>query len=324
MQTAKTFEVTLFRVGDRIPVPGWPPVDRAFLDSLVRNFRGNVYGQDLPLNRDHSDETGDLLGWITDLRRTNGALRALVQPVSEEAREMALSGRARYVSPELLRDCNGHGPTLVGAAFVVRPAIKGQQEDTIVMSRPLKFQETDPAVPTSAPLAGEVAPPEGEESPDASEELARRLLELTGQIADLRAENDSLRARFEEQQKELEAARAQLREAQEALRAATTQNADLQERKESLSSQLDSLRNELSQRLTQYVLLSDKWARITTALGEKGIRQALEGRRSPELAEDEPVRLYERWQELRDTGRIQEARQFFRQHKEALLSVSRH
>jgi len=103
-------------------------IDSDMLDSMIRNFDAQVYGQEIPVNLAHV-QTGGAAGFVRKLQREGGKLRGLID-WTDLGRDAVIRQGYRYFSAEIHEAYedpeNGtkHGPTLLGAALTIRPRVK--------------------------------------------------------------------------------------------------------------------------------------------------------------------------------------------------------
>ena len=106
-------------------------ITTATLESLKKNFEGNVRGQDISIDYTHDNDSGEKPAgaWIKSLEIEGDNLFAMVEltPVAEE---MIKNKEYKYLSVEidpLYCDNEGkmHSNVLLGGTFTNRPAVKG-------------------------------------------------------------------------------------------------------------------------------------------------------------------------------------------------------
>lgn len=126
---AKDTWVTVTREGNFTdPRYGDFEITGAMLDNMVRNFTANVFGQKIFIDIAHRPSDG-AAGEVLELRHERDRLRALVRwtPLGVDA----INNKGyTYLSIEYAEDWQDnetrqkHGPTMLGAGLVVRPALK--------------------------------------------------------------------------------------------------------------------------------------------------------------------------------------------------------
>lgn len=121
--------VTITRMGSfHDPRYGDFEITRPMLESMVRNFEGGVYGQRVALDVAHRPNDG-AAGYFRRLFLEGNKLRGEVE-LTDLGRDAIERRGMIYVSAEFIEDYvdnetrQQHGPTLLGAGLVVRPAIK--------------------------------------------------------------------------------------------------------------------------------------------------------------------------------------------------------
>ncbi|WP_422452436.1 phage protease [Endozoicomonas sp. ALC066] len=141
--------VTLTRTGSFYhPQYGRFEHTRQLLEDLIKNFNGNVYGQDIAIDVAHKPEDG-AAGYVRKLSLDGGKLRALVEwtPFGVDAvknkgyRYLSVDYTDNYIDNE---QRNEHGPLLFGAGLVVRPHVK--HLDRVVLA-----EDADSEIPTIIP-----------------------------------------------------------------------------------------------------------------------------------------------------------------------------
>lgn len=112
-------------------------VTQAHFDSFIKNFNERTYGQDIPIDIAHKgDSGGGAAGWPRKLFQEGKRLRAEIE-WSEFGVEAVTKRGFKYLSAEYFENWKDnekkldHGPTLVGAALTIRPAIKGLDPVTL-------------------------------------------------------------------------------------------------------------------------------------------------------------------------------------------------
>lgn len=121
--------VTITRTGSFYdPRYGDFEIRREMLERMVRNFDSGVYGQDVALDVAHRPADG-AAGYFRRLFLDGNKLRGEVE-LTDYGREAITRRGYRYVSAEFVENYmdnetrQEHGPVLLGAGLVVRPAIK--------------------------------------------------------------------------------------------------------------------------------------------------------------------------------------------------------
>lgn len=129
LQEGRNPVVTITRAGSF-----WDPrygdfqITREMLESMVRNFDAGVYGQAIALDVAHRPNDG-AAGYFKRLFLDGNKLRGEVE-LTDYGREAIERKGYRYLSAEFVENYvdnetrQEHGPTLLGAGLVVRPAIK--------------------------------------------------------------------------------------------------------------------------------------------------------------------------------------------------------
>jgi ATP-dependent Clp protease protease subunit len=106
-------------------------ITTATLESLKKNFEGNVRGQDISIDYTHDNDSGEKPAgaWIKSLEIEGDNLFAMVE-LTPVAQEMIKNKEYKYLSVEidpLYCDNDGkmHSNVLLGGTFTNRPAVKG-------------------------------------------------------------------------------------------------------------------------------------------------------------------------------------------------------
>ncbi len=136
------------------PVYGEVDVNRAALNQMVRNFQGNVFGQDIAVDIAHQPMNG-AAGFVRDLAVENNKLRGRIE-WTEQGVDAVVNKGYRYFSAEYHEDYKDpesgkhYGKTLLGAALTTRPRIK--RLDPVDPKRlQLSFDGIDGDLPAVAP-----------------------------------------------------------------------------------------------------------------------------------------------------------------------------
>lgn len=111
------------------PYYGEVDINRAKLNSMVKNFQANVYGQDIAVDVAHMPSNG-AAGFIRELSIENKKLRGRIE-WTEFGKEAVTKKGFRYFSAEFHEDYKHpetgikHGCVLFGAGLTTRPRVKG-------------------------------------------------------------------------------------------------------------------------------------------------------------------------------------------------------
>ena len=146
-------EAAFAEAPDRIPLlptpgvyphPSYGEVDLspAVIDTLVANFQREVYPQNLPIDCEHSKDSG-AAGWIKALHRNeDGSVDASVE-WNAMGKQLLAEDRFRYISPSFRPEWTNpatretHKNVLIGAGLTTRPYFKpGTLRPLIVASEP--------------------------------------------------------------------------------------------------------------------------------------------------------------------------------------------
>ena len=205
-----------------LPVPGIYPhpsygdvdLSAGVIDTMVANFQREVYPQNLPIDCEHSKDSG-AAGWIKALHRNeDGSVDASVE-WNAMGKQLLAEDRFRYVSPSFRPEWTNpatretHKNVLIGAGLTTRPYFKpGSLRPLIVASEPTA-ERKEPTVPDPKPTnpAPEPTPnpvPEPAPAPEPTPE-AQDFSELNRQFAELQKANTTMSAeltRLREEQEE--------------------------------------------------------------------------------------------------------------------------
>lgn len=106
--------------------------DKAFAEDMVRNFKGRVYQEHIPIDAEHDTKLSGALGYYRELRvRADGAVEAQVE-LTDRGVKLREGGGFKYFSPEFFRSWedpatgNKYNNLLIGGAFTSRPFFKDQ------------------------------------------------------------------------------------------------------------------------------------------------------------------------------------------------------
>jgi hypothetical protein len=116
-------------------------IDSNFADTLISNFKANVYGQDLPFDFEHGQDASKGLqaaGWIRDMAKRDDGVYYMLEFTADAVAEIK-AGKWRYVSPSYVSNWKNaetneeftNVPT--GGGITNRPYFKGML--------PLNFSE---------------------------------------------------------------------------------------------------------------------------------------------------------------------------------------
>lgn len=134
-----------------LPVPGVYPhptygevdLSQGVIDSLVANFQREVYPQNLPVDCEHSKDSG-AAGWIKSLHRNDdGSVDASVE-WNAMGKQLLSEDRFRYISPAFRTEWTNpatretHRNVLIGAGLTTHPYFKpGSLRPLITASEPV-------------------------------------------------------------------------------------------------------------------------------------------------------------------------------------------
>src|SRR5258708_1345361 len=99
---ANTYWIQAFRFSTwDHPKYGEEKIDQAFAEQMIANFQANTYGQDLPIDFEHGEDSSKGLqtaGWIRDMQLRDDGLYYLVE-FTKDAVDEIKDGKWRYISP---------------------------------------------------------------------------------------------------------------------------------------------------------------------------------------------------------------------------------
>lgn len=107
-------------------------VDDRLLQEIEQRFHEGVFGAELPVNLNHTDDATDSKGWVRRVYRQGDALYADIEVVDPTVDERIQQNRLRYASAELLfnwlePERRERMNALRAIALTNRPYIKGMQ-----------------------------------------------------------------------------------------------------------------------------------------------------------------------------------------------------
>jgi len=119
------------------------------IQQFAANVAANVRGQELDIDYDHKDKTGEAAGWVKGARAIGDKLELLVK-WTDTAKAKIKEGAYRYFSPEYTDEWEAptggkYKDVLFGGALTNRPFLKNMAP--INMTEVMKFEEEPKAVP---------------------------------------------------------------------------------------------------------------------------------------------------------------------------------
>lgn len=107
-------------------------VDDRLLDEVVQRFQMGVFGNELPVNLGHTDDSTDSKGWVRRVYRQGDALYADIDIVDNDVDDRVAEKRLKYASAELVfnwldPESRQRVNALRAVALTNRPYIKGMQ-----------------------------------------------------------------------------------------------------------------------------------------------------------------------------------------------------
>lgn len=133
------------------------------IQQFAANVAANVRGQELDIDYDHKDRSGEAAGWVKGARAVGDKLELLVQWTSEAKQKIA-DRVYRYFSPEFSDEWednqgNRYQDVLFGGALTNRPFLKNMAP--INMSEVMQLEQELPPTPTPPPPTPPKPPKEG-------------------------------------------------------------------------------------------------------------------------------------------------------------------